>query len=95
MKDMMITKDYKGRLTFAGMTHKDSMILARMMNPKPREYADRFETVKEYIERTGCKTDLRMSKKGVELIKVYYHTGDVKEYPLDQIGRTCTYIPKD
>lgn len=89
---MMITKDNKGRITLAGMSHKDTLTLARMMNPEPSE-PSRFETVSEYIERTGCKTERRTSRKGVELIKVFYHTGDVKEYPLEHIARTCTFIP--
>lgn len=84
--DTYITKDYKGRVTLAGMSHKDSMILARMMNTK--SVTKTWETVAEYIERTGCKTEKRVSKKGTELIKVFYENGTIKEYPLEYIDRT-------
>lgn len=87
-----IAKDYKGRLTLAGMSHKDSMTLARILNPEPASKS-RFETVAQYIERTGCKTETRTSKKGTQLIKVFYHTGDIKEYPIEHIDSTCTFIP--
>ena len=84
--ETFITKDYKGRLKLAGMSHKDSMILARMLNTEP--VTKTWETVAEYIKRTNCKTEERVSKRGTKLIKVLYENGTVKEYPLEHIERT-------
>lgn len=66
----------------------------------PKRYLDKLEkmtsvgkvekpeTVAEYIKRTGVKTERRISKRGTELIKVFYLSGTVKEYPVQHIDNT-------
>lgn len=45
-------------------------------------------TVRQYIEKHQPRTEKRTSKKGIELIKVFYSNGTIKEYPIDHIDRT-------
>lgn len=71
------------------------------VTPKQKEALDRLfgyhpdarspETVAEYISRTNCKTRVRTSKRGVDLITVYYEDGTVKEYELDHVDTTTAY----
>lgn len=48
-----------------------------------------FMTVAEYIKQDGIKTERRISKNGAEIIKVFYPSGVVKEYPASQIETTA------
>ena len=71
------------------------------VTPKQKETLDRLfgyhpdarspETVAEFIARTNCKTRVRTSKRGVELITVYYEDGTVKEYALANLDTTTAY----
>lgn len=72
-----------------GMNNKDIAILKRMMSTKAVERD--FETVAEYIENHGVKTERRTSKKGIELIKVFYPTGKVAEYEASRINSTVAF----
>ena len=46
------------------------------------------ETVAEYIRRTGCRTETRTSKKGVNLTTVFYEGGPVREYETSRLDTT-------
>lgn len=89
----MFEKDYKGRTKLKGMTHKDTQILVNMLSMQfEKKTKSSVQTVKEYIEsHPEVKTERRISKKGTELIKVYYPTGVTKEYPVEHIERTCAF----
>lgn len=50
-----------------------------------------WQTVAEYIKTHDVKTERRTSKRGIELIKVWYPTGAVKEYQADNIDRTIAF----
>ena len=71
------------------MSNEEIAILKRMMNTKAVER--NFETVAEYIENHDVKTERRTSKKGVELIKVFYPTGKVAEYEASRIDSTVAF----
>ena len=49
------------------------------------------ETLAEYIARTGCRTETRKSKNGVDLIKVYFENGKIAEYQKDKINTTTAF----
>lgn len=49
------------------------------------------QTVAEYIATHDIKTERRISKKGVELIRVYYPTGITKEYEVVRINDISAY----
>lgn len=66
-----------------GMPLKDWVLLGKMLHIAP---SDPPETVLAYIDRTGAKTETRISKRGVELIKVFY-PNSAKEYEKSKIGR--------
>ena len=52
----------------------------------------KFETVAEYIKsHPEVKTEQRTSTKGTKLIKVYYPTGKVTEYPVAHIDTTTAF----
>lgn len=68
---------------YYGMTKREWKALANLLNTPASEVP---ETVAEYIERTGVRTERRTSKKGVDLIKVFYPTGIVKEYEVSRIA---------
>lgn len=53
--------------------------------------ADRFLTVAEYIEMAHPKTETRTTKKGTELIKVWYGS-EAREYETKRIGDVCSYV---
>lgn len=76
--------------TYCGMPTSYWKTLERMMNqPKVEK---NWKTVAEYIEANPeVKTERRISKKGVELVKVYYPTGAVKEYPVEHINTTTAF----
>lgn len=71
--------------TYYGMTKRDLNKLSKLFGYGKSE---KPETVAEYIERTGVKTERRISKRGTELIKVFYQNGAVKEYPVQHIDST-------
>jgi hypothetical protein len=70
------------------LTPKNREALKKIMNPGKVE---KPETLAEYIQRTGCKTEERTSKKGVELIKVYFENGKIAEYEKKHINTITAY----
>lgn len=70
------------------LTPKNRKALKKIMNPGKVE---KPETLAEYIQRTGCKTEERTSKKGVELIKVYFENGKIAEYEKKHINTTTAF----
>ena len=48
-------------------------------------------SVADYIEKYKPKTEMRESKNGTKLIKVYFADGSVKEYQLNKI-KSCTVL---
>jgi hypothetical protein len=70
------------------LTPTNKAAFKRIMNPGK---AEKPETLAEYIKRTGCKTEERTSKKGVELIKVYFENGKVAEYEKKHINTTIAF----
>ena len=78
--------------TYCGMPVSYWNTLEKMFKPAPDVGGVKMQTVAEYIEsHPEVKTERRISKKGVELVKVYYHTGAVKEYPVDHIHTTTAF----
>ena len=75
-----------------GMSIKDWEIFGKIMNPKKTNYVTKFETVEEYIKsHPDAITSRRVSKKGVELVEVTYHTGKVTEYPVKHLSNTTAF----
>lgn len=75
-----------------GMSLKDWKTLGKILNPTLSECDNKIPTVAEYIEaHPDVKTERRISKKGTELIKVYYPTGKVTEYPVQHINNTAAF----
>lgn len=74
------------------MSPKDRAALRRATgaNLAPSE-PNTWQTVAEYIKTHDVKTERRTSKRGIELIKVWYPTGAVKEYQADNIDRTIAF----
>lgn len=70
------------------LTPKNREALKKIMNPGE---VKKPETLAEYIKRTGCKTEERTSKKGVELIKVYFENGKIAEYEKKHINTTTAF----
>ena len=70
------------------LTPKNRKALKNIMNPGK---AEKPETLAEYIDRTGCKTEERTSKKGVELIKVYFENGKIAEYEKKHISTITAF----
>ena len=52
---------------------------------------EKVETLKDYIARTGCRTETRKSKKGIEVIKVYFEDGKIKEYEKSRIDTITSF----
>lgn len=72
------------------MSQKDRDALARVLGanhstPHP------LQTVEQYLSTHEVKTERRTSKRGVELIKVHYSSGKVKEYEFARINKTCAF----
>lgn len=59
-------------------------------NERRKEYtaAPAALTVKQYIDTYQPPTEKRISKKGTELVKVFYPNGKIKEYPTAHIDTT-------
>lgn len=90
MTELKATRDYKGRIKIAGMTHKDTMILARMFNFETTN-EPKMLTVEEYLEKyPETKVEEFTSKKGNELIKVYFPDGEVRQYGKRHMN-SCTF----
>lgn len=79
------------------------MTLLRDMNKRDLEAFKRIwgvglepghtQTLAEYVEETGCKTEERTSKRGVHLTKVYFPSGRVQEYETEHMA-TTTFFQK-
>lgn len=78
--------------TYNGMTRREWNLLTKLMHQCDGTVSRDFETVEQYIQRTNCKTERRTSKRGVELIKVFFENGAVKEYELANIDRTTAFV---
>lgn len=75
-----------------GMSIKDWKTFGKIMNPATTNYVSKFETVEEYIKsHPDAVTNRRVSKKGVELVEVTYHTGKVAEYPVKHLSNTTAF----
>lgn len=75
-----------------GMSIKDWKTFGKIMNPEKTNYVSKFETVEEYIKsHPNAVTNRRVSKKGVELVEVTYHTGKVTEYPVRHLSTTTAF----
>lgn len=72
-----------------GMNTKDINTLKNLLNTEVT--GENLETVAEYIKNHDVKTETRTSKKGVELIKVFYPTGKVAEYDVSKIESTTAF----
>jgi hypothetical protein len=75
---------------YKSMSKKDRAVWGRIFRER-KETTPNVQTVAEYIATHDVKTEKRISKKGVELIKVYYPTGAVKEYETRNIDRTNAF----
>lgn len=53
--------------------------------------ADKMQSVAEYIATHDVKTERRVSKRGIDLIKVYYPSGKVAEYEVANLERTTAF----
>lgn len=73
------------------MSKKDREAFSRVMGANIASNPSRVQTVAEYIASHDVKTERRTSKRGVELIKVHYPTGVVKEYEVANISRTNAF----
>lgn len=75
-----------------GMTLKNWRTLGKILNPTQTDHGVKFETVAQYIKsHPSVKTERRISSKGTPLVKVFYPTGKIKEYPESLIDRTTAY----
>ena len=75
-----------------GMIVKDWKTLGKIMNPSTTDYGVKVETVEEYIKsHPDAVTNIRTSKKGVELVEVTYPTGKVMEYPVMHLSNTTAF----
>lgn len=75
---------------YKNMTKKDRAAWDRLFK-NHEETTSNIQTVAEYIATHNIKTEKRISKKGIELIKVYYPTNVVKEYELCNIDSTRAF----
>lgn len=73
-----------------GMNTKDINTLKGILNTEVRGGKD-CETVAEYIKNHDVKTERRTSKKGIELVKVFYPTGKIAEYEVSKLDRTIAF----
>lgn len=78
--------------TYNGMTRREWNLLADLMHRGEGTVTREFETVEQYINRTNCQTERRTSKRGVELIRVFFENGAVKEYELANIDRATAFV---
>ena len=49
------------------------------------------ESLAEYVEETGCKTEERTSKRGVHLTKIYFPSGRVQEFETEHMTTTYAF----
>lgn len=75
---------------YKSMTKKDRVAWNRIFR-NHEETISNVQTVTEYIATHNIKTEKRTSKKGIDLIKVYYPTNVVKEYELCNIDHTRAF----
>lgn len=75
---------------YKSMTKKDRAAWDRIFRNHEKTPSN-IQTVAEYIITHNVKTEKRTSKKGIELIKVYYPTGIIKEYEANNIDRTSAF----
>ena len=73
------------------MNVKDWRKLGAILNPTTTTH-ESTPTVAEYIAaHPEVKIERRVSRKGAELIKVFYPTGKVAEYPAQHIDTTTAF----
>ena len=77
---------------YKGLSARDKAAFRRVTGADIKPTESRFQTVAEYISTHEVKTERRISKKGTELIKVFYENGTVKEYPIEHINRTTAFV---
>lgn len=65
------------------MKKKDLDSFKRLYSAKGGD--PRHCTVAEYIATHNVRTETRVSKKGIPMIKVFYENGVVKEYPAHKL----------
>ncbi len=83
IKDAKNLKEY-----YEALSKKDKAAWDRIFKGGKSE---KPETLAEYIQRTGCKTETRFSKKGVELVKVYFENGKIAEYEKSHLNTTTAF----
>lgn len=71
-----------------GMTMKNWNTLGKMLNTETPEHV---ETLAEHIAAHNLKTEERTSKRGVELVKVFFENGIVREYEKARINTTTFF----
>lgn len=74
-----------GRInTLLSMSTRDINALRRIMTPTGTT-EERRETVAEYITRTGCRVDRWTSRRGVDMARVWFDGGSVREFPAHRL----------
>ena len=71
-----------------GMSIRDWKILEKMMENHDVPHT---ETLAEHIEANRLRTEERTSKRGIQLVKVYFENGIVREYEKAHLGTTTFF----
>lgn len=73
-----------------GMPVRDWRKVGKLLNAE-KVTEKNIPTVSEYLAEYEVKTETRISKKGVKLIKVFYPSGAVKEYEQCRIDTAAAF----
>lgn len=76
---------------YKGLSKRDKEAFKRVWGADTKKTNRQFQTVAEYISTHNVKTEYRTSKKGEQLVKVFYENGTIKEYPVKHIDSTTAF----